>query len=57
MCCIRSAIDHRLKKNCIIVITSADVKTVVAHITSGKAEGFEVLCSDHFINSVLLKRK
>ena len=32
------------------MITPTDVRIAVDHLKSGKGDGFEGLCSDHFIN-------
>ena len=52
MLCIISTIDHRLENTgCSgYVITPTDVSIAVDHLKSGKGDGFEGLCSDHFIN-------
>ena len=49
---IRSTIDHKLQNiRCsAYVITPTDVRIVVDHLKSGHGNGFEGLCSDHFIN-------
>ena len=49
---IISTIDHRLQNTrCSgYVITPTDVRIAVDHLKSGKVDGFEGLCSDHFIN-------
>ena len=49
---IRSTIDHRLQNNWCsgYVIIPTDVRIVVDHLKYGKGDGFEGLCSDHFIN-------
>ena len=49
---IRYTIDHRLQNTrCSgYVITPTDVRIAVDHLKSGKGDGFEGLCSDHFIN-------
>ena len=49
---IRSTIDHRLQNTrCSgYVITPTYVRIAVDHLKSGKGDGFEGLCSDHFIN-------
>ena len=51
MLCIRSTIDHRLQNaRCSgYVITPPDVRIAVDHLKSGKEDGFEGLCSHHFI--------
>ena len=48
----RSTIDHRLQNTRCpgYVITPTDVRIVVGHLKSGKGDGFEGFCSDHFIN-------
>ena len=50
---IRSNIDHRLQntKCSGYMITPADVSIAFDHLTSGKGDGFEGLCSHHFINN------
>ena len=48
----RSTIDHRLKNTrCSgYVITPTYVRIAVDYLKSAKGDGFEGLCSDHFIN-------
>ena len=49
---IRSTIDHILQNTrCSgYVITPTDVRIAVDHLKSGKGDGFDGLCYDHFIN-------
>ena len=56
MLCIISTIDHKFQNTgCSgYVITPADVRLAIAHLKYGKDDGFEGLCSDHFINGTNL---
>ena len=51
---IRSTIDHRLQNTrCSgYVIIPTDVSIAVDHLKSGKGDGFQEFCSDHFINGI-----
>ena len=53
---IRSTIDHRWQNTrCSgYVITPTDVSIAVDHLKSGIRDGFDGLCSDHFINGTKL---
>ena len=54
---IRSNIDHILQNTgCSgFVITTVDVRIAVAHLESGKGDGVEWLCSDHFIKGTTMR--
>ena len=43
-------IDYKILRCSGYVITPIDVRIAVDHLKSGKWDGFEGLCSDHFIN-------
>ena len=51
MLCIRFTIDHIWPNTSCSgnVITPSDVRTAIAHIKSGKGDGYDGVCSDHFI--------